>query len=140
MHVYISLLEVQSKWDQIVRGGLSVLSIGTAPPRARRTEGMRYIVKPKNEISAGKWKQRSRPCRGASSHPLRTEERFQTLETSAGQISRQKKIGGLLFDPNPWTTVPASTQILQAVSKPIRAMYSTRTSGYYLNQHQECKK
>lgn len=45
MHVYISLLEVQSKWDQFVRGG--VLSIGTAPPRARRTEGMRYIVKPK---------------------------------------------------------------------------------------------
>lgn len=35
-----------------MKGGLSVLSIGTAPLRARWTEGMRYIVKPKNKISA----------------------------------------------------------------------------------------
>lgn len=40
-----------------MKGGLSVLSIGTAPPpRARWTEGMRYIVKPKNKISVEKRK------------------------------------------------------------------------------------
>lgn len=59
-----------------MKGGLSILSIGTVPPRACWTEGMRYIVKPKSKISAEKRKKPSRPCGGASSHPLRTEVRL----------------------------------------------------------------
>lgn len=59
-----------------MKGGLSILSIGTVPPRARWTEGMRYIVKPKSKISAEKRKKPSRPSSGASSHPLRTEVRL----------------------------------------------------------------
>lgn len=73
--------------DQTVKRGLGVLSIGTAPPRARRTEGMRYIVKPKNKISAEKRKKPSRPSSGASSHPLRTEVRLRNVRN----LSRTKK-------------------------------------------------
>lgn len=67
-----------------MKGGLGVLSIGTAPPRAQRTEGMRYIIKTKQNKQTKKIKTKfskkskkpSRPCSGESSHPLRTEVRL----------------------------------------------------------------
>lgn len=75
-----------------MKGGLVVLSIGTAPPRARWTEGMRYIVKPKNKISAEKRKKPSRPCSGASSHPLRTEVRLRNVRNlSRTKIKTEEK-------------------------------------------------
>lgn len=70
-----------------MKGGLGVLSIGTAPPRARWTEGMRYIVKPKKQNLSGKEEQKpSRPCGGASSHPLRTEVRLPSVRNLSRTI------------------------------------------------------
>lgn len=119
--VCVCLWEVQSRWDQIVKGGLGVLSIGTAPPRARWTEGMRYIVKPKSKISAEKRKKPSRPCSGASSHPLRTEVSLRNVRnlSRTKKTKRLKKRRGLSFCLIPWTTLPASTQTWRAVSNPI---------------------
>lgn len=85
--VFICVCERYSpSGTKLWKGDLGVLSIGTAPPRARWTEGMRYIVKPKNKISAEKRKKPSRPCSGASSHPLRTEVRLRNVRN----LSRTK--------------------------------------------------
>ncbi|KAF3688049.1 hypothetical protein EXN66_Car003721 [Channa argus] len=48
-----------------MKGGLGVLSIGTAPPRAHWTDGMRYIIKPKNKISAEEVKSPAGPIAGS---------------------------------------------------------------------------
>lgn len=74
---------------ELWKGGIGVLSIGTVPPRARWTEGMRYIVKPKNKISAEKRKKPSRPCSGASSHPLRLQN---VRNLSRTEIETEEKI------------------------------------------------
>lgn len=127
-----------------MKGGLGVLSIGTAPPRARWTEGMRYIVKPKNKISAEKRKKPSRPCSGASSHPLRTEVRLRNVRNlSRTEIKTEEKKRFVVLpklESKPLDNTSASTQISQAVSNPIRAISITTKSVYYQNQHQECRK
>lgn len=100
---------------------------------------------PKRKSQRKRGKKPSRPCSGASSHPLRTEVRLRNVRNlSRTKKSRPKKRRGLLFypnsSPNPWTTLPVSTQISQAVSKPIRAISITTKSGYYQNHHKECRK
>lgn len=72
------------------KGGLGVLSIGTVPPRARWTDGMRYIVKPINKISAEKRKKPSRPCSGASSHPLSSRS-VKNLSRTENEIKEKKR-------------------------------------------------
>lgn len=122
------------------KGGLGVLSIGTVPPRACWTDGMRYIVKPINKISTEKRKKPSRPCSGASSHPLSSQS-VKNLSRTEHEIKEKKRFIVLpKQSPNPWTTLPASTQTPKAISIPIKAISITTKSGHYQNQHQECKK
>lgn len=75
-----------------MKGGLGVLSIGTAPPRARRTEGMRYIVKPENKISAEKRKTAQRALQRGVQPPVKNRgEITKTSETSAGQRNQDRR-------------------------------------------------
>lgn len=124
-----------------MKGGLGVLSIGTAPPRARWTEGMRYIVKPKNKISAEKRKTPSRPCSGASSHPLRTEVRLRNVRNlSRTKIKTEEEKRFVVLPKLESKPLDNTSCVYPNISNPIRAMSITTKSGYYQNQHQECKK
>lgn len=76
MCVCVCLCEVKSRWDRTVKGGLSILSIGTAPIRAGWTEGMRYIspnLERKSQRRKSVVKSPASPDVGRpeTSHPLR---------------------------------------------------------------------
>lgn len=74
----------------------------SAPPRARWTEGMRYIVKPKNQISVEKRKTKKEaqqtPSRGVQP-PVKNKVRLRNLR-NLSRTKTKNKIRGLLFYPN----------------------------------------
>jgi len=120
--------------DQTMKRGLGVLSIGTAPPRARWTEGMRYIVKPKNKISAEKRKKPSRPGSGASSHPLRTEVRLRNVRNlSRTKIKTEEKRRFVVLpklESKPLDNTSCVYPNITSRFQPIRAISITTKSGY----------
>lgn len=117
-----------------MKRGLGVLSIGTAPPRARWTEGMRYIVKPKNKISAEKRKKPSRPGSGASSHPLRTEVRLRNVRNlSRTKIKTEEKRRFVVLpklESKPLDNTSCVYPNITSRFQPIRAISITTKSGY----------
>lgn len=94
---------------------------------------MRYIVKPKNKISAETRKKPSRPRGGASSHPLRTEVSLRNVKNLSRTKNRDRRKEEVCCFTQTRVQTPGqhflnSTQISQAVSNPISAIMSITTN------------